>query len=64
MVQDLASVSLGLVTDSSTMQAVTTSVPARWTSQRLWSVELLPADHPMQEDGKPVEIPTLKRADG
>jgi len=38
--------------------------PARWTSQRLWSGESLPADHAMRDDGKPVEIPALKRADG
>jgi hypothetical protein len=34
--------------------------PARWTSQRLWSGESLPADHAIS-DVKMVEIPTLKR---
>ncbi len=34
--------------------------PARWTSQRLWSGEGLPADRALRDD-KPVEIPTLKR---
>jgi hypothetical protein len=35
--------------------------PARWTSERLWSGESLPADSALHDDGKPVEIPTLKR---
>ena len=34
--------------------------PARWTSQRLWSGEALPADRALRDD-KVVEIPTLKR---
>lgn len=34
--------------------------PARWTSQRLWSGESLPADHAIS-DSRAVEIPTLKR---
>jgi hypothetical protein len=34
--------------------------PARWTSQRLWSGESLPADHAI-EDIKTVEIPALRR---
>jgi hypothetical protein len=40
------------------------SAPAeRWTSQKLWAGENLPADHAI-EDTKAVEIPTLKRAGG
>ena len=35
--------------------------PARWTSQKLWSGESLPADHALRDDGKPVEIPSLNR---
>ena len=35
--------------------------PARWTAQRLWSGELLPADHAMRDDNEKVEISTLKR---
>jgi hypothetical protein len=35
--------------------------PARWTAQRLWSGESLPADHALSDDEKPVEIPRLKR---
>jgi hypothetical protein len=35
--------------------------PARWTSQRLWSGESLPADSALHDDGKPVDVPTLKR---
>jgi hypothetical protein len=34
--------------------------PARWTSQRLWSGEVLPADRALRDD-KSVEVPTLKR---
>ena len=34
--------------------------PARWTSQRLWSGELLPADHAMADE-KPPGVPTLNR---
>jgi hypothetical protein len=33
--------------------------PARWSSQRLWSGESLPADHALRDDGIPVDIPTL-----
>jgi hypothetical protein len=37
------------------------SAPAtRWTSQKLWSGESLPADHAMT-DGRTVEVPTLAR---
>ena len=35
--------------------------PARWTSQRLWSGEALPADRALRDD-KAVEIPALKRS--
>ena len=34
--------------------------PARWTSQRLWSGDSLPADHAIS-DSRAVEIPALKR---
>jgi hypothetical protein len=34
--------------------------PARWTSQKLWSGESLPADHALS-DVKTVEVPTLDR---
>jgi Uncharacterized protein conserved in bacteria len=33
----------------------------KWTSQRLWSGESLPADKAMSDDRKRVEIPTLQR---
>jgi hypothetical protein len=36
--------------------------PARWTSQRIWSGESLPADHALPENGTPATVPTLKRA--
>ncbi len=35
--------------------------PARWTSQRLWAGESLPADHALP-DAAEMEIPTLARA--
>jgi len=35
--------------------------PARWTSQRLWAGESLPADKAMPEEKGIVEIPTLDR---
>jgi len=35
--------------------------PARWTSQRIWSGESLPADHALRENGTALQIPTLKR---
>ena len=35
--------------------------PAKWTSQKLWSGENLPADHAMKDTAK-VEVPTLNRA--
>jgi hypothetical protein len=38
--------------------------PARWTAQRIWTGEPLPADHAMSDDAKAVEIPTLKRQSG
>ena len=34
--------------------------PARWTAQRLWSGEALPADRALRDD-RAVEVPTLKR---
>ncbi len=34
--------------------------PARWTSQRLWSGESLPADHAMPDE-KPAPVPALNR---
>ena len=34
--------------------------PARWTSQRLWSGEALPADRALRDD-RAIEVPTLKR---
>ena len=34
--------------------------PARWTSQRIWSGEALPADRALRDD-RAVEVPTLKR---
>jgi hypothetical protein len=37
-----------------------TAPAARWTSQKLWSGESLPADHAMTE-GHTVEVPTLAR---
>jgi len=33
--------------------------PVRWTSQRLWAGEALPADRALRDD-RPVEVPTLK----
>jgi hypothetical protein len=36
------------------------ATPARWTSQKLWSGENLPADHAITESAK-VELPSLKR---
>jgi len=37
-----------------------TEPPARWTSQKLWSGDSLPADHAMS-DVKTVDVPTLDR---
>jgi hypothetical protein len=34
--------------------------PARWTAQRIWSGEELPADRSLRDD-RQVEVPTLKR---
>jgi hypothetical protein len=35
--------------------------PARWTSQRVWAGEPLPADHAMRDE-KNVKVPSLARA--
>jgi hypothetical protein len=37
--------------------------PARWTSQRVWSGESLPADHAISDAGAAVTVPTLKRGE-
>jgi hypothetical protein len=33
----------------------------RWTSQRIWSGESLPADHALPDQARAFEIPSLKR---
>lgn len=35
--------------------------PREWSSRRLWAGEALPADHALQEDGKSLRVPALKR---
>ncbi|MEY4917589.1 MAG: hypothetical protein RL616_1502, partial [Verrucomicrobiota bacterium] len=34
---------------------------AKWTAQKIWSGENLPADHALNREVKLIELPTLKR---